>query len=69
MQCPNCHKFYTPELLQDPRNADAYAAWKNGALVQVAFPNATPTQREQLITGMCSDECWNAFLGLEEKHA
>jgi len=47
--CPNCKKIYKTEL---DRN-------KFGKL-----PNGTATQREQLISGICSDKCWNEFLGI-----
>ena len=57
--CPNCKKEYTPELAGD---AKGYTNWQSGDLIQVAFPNASPIQREQLITGICSDPCWNEFL-------
>ena len=52
--CPNCKKVYEPELGER----------KSGALIQNEFPNALPYQREQLITGICSDECWDEFLGV-----
>ena len=52
--CPNCKKHYTPELgeRQHPEKC-----------IQDEFPNATAVQREQLVTGLCSDLCWNAYLG------
>ena len=54
--CPNCGKTYEPDLLrQHPEKH-----------LQHEFPNATPTQREQHISGICSDECWNQFLGEAE---
>jgi hypothetical protein len=38
--------------------------WKNErALIQTVWPNATAIQREQLQTGICSDKCWDQFLG------
>ena len=53
--CPNCKKEYRPDL-----GERKYPKM----LIQKEFPNATPTQREQLITGICSDECWDEFLGV-----
>lgn len=42
---------------------DAYLA---GALMQRAFPNLTPDQREFLISGLCP-KCWDeTFSGVEE---
>jgi len=34
--------------------------------IQNIFPLAPPWQREQLISGVCSDECWNKSLGIEK---
>ena len=28
-------------------------------LIQVEFPNAKPFEREQLVSGICSDKCWD----------
>jgi len=53
--CPNCKKVYEPVL--------GYR--KTDKLIQQEFPNTKPWQREQLITGICSDECWNAYLGID----
>lgn len=64
--CPNCRKTYTPELLQQPDAQVKLMQWKSGTLIQRVWPQATPAQREQLITGMCSDKCWNEFLGPED---
>ena len=38
----------------------------NDRPIQEQFPNSKPWEREQLITGICSDKCWNEFLGPEE---
>jgi len=54
-KCPNCSKTYNTVL--NPKHPDK--------LVQHEFPNATPIQREQLVTGLCSDECWDEYLGPE----
>jgi len=51
--CPNCRRQYKPELER-----------KDGELIQITHPNATKEQREQLISGLCCDKCWNEFLGL-----
>ena len=53
--CPNCKKTYEPYLIQRKRPSQ---------LIQEEYPTATPEQREQLITGICSTECWNKYLGV-----
>lgn len=56
IECPNCKKMYKP-ILQ--RQTDL--------LIQNEFPNATSEEREQLISGLCSTDCWNKFLGIGEE--
>ena len=51
--CPNCKREYKPDLER-----------KTNDLIQVEFPKASPEQREQLVSGLCSSKCWNEFLGL-----
>lgn len=54
--CPNCRKEYDTVLDRpagDNRN------------IQDIFPNAPNWQREQLISGICSDKCWNEFLNFD----
>ena len=34
-------------------NLAQYEAWQNGELIQNAMPDLTPTEREQLISGLC----------------
>lgn len=53
--CPNCKKHFKPELGE--RDPDM--------LIQDQFPKATPMQREQLVTGLCSTRCFNQFIGKE----
>ena len=55
VQCPYCKKIYTPEL----------GARRTNKNIQDEFPNAKPYQREQLVSGICSDRCWKEFLGPE----
>ena len=52
MMCPMCKKNYEPVLKR-----------KTGKLIQDEFPTATKEQREQLISGVCSDECWDKMFG------
>jgi len=54
MICPNCKKEYIPSL----------GKRKTNKLIQVEFPNAEPWEREQLLTGICSDKCWDEYLGV-----
>ena len=51
--CPNCKKEYKPKLTRHTDN-----------LIQIEYPQATKEEREQLISGLCSDKCWNEYLGL-----
>lgn len=55
MACPNCGKVYKP-VLGDRQHPDL--------LIQEEFPTAKPWEREQLVSGLCSDKCWNQFLGV-----
>jgi len=41
---------------------DQFVAWEKGALIQDAFPNLTPDEREFLKTGVTRDE-WDAMFG------
>jgi hypothetical protein len=54
--CPQCKKHYEPELNKDVANK-----YPNKC-IQTIFPKAKSYQREQLITGICSDECWNKYV-------
>jgi hypothetical protein len=52
-----CHGVHYVEV-----EKDAYEAWQDGMLIQNAMPNLDPTEREQLISGlcpMCQDEVFN----------
>ena len=55
--CPCCKKEYVPELGERD----------NSKLIQDQFPNAKPYQREQLVSGICSDECWDKYLGVNHE--
>jgi len=55
MICPNCKKEYTPKLKRI-----------KGELIQVTYPNATREEIEQLISGLCSNKCFNEFIGVEK---
>ncbi len=51
--CPNCNKTYKPKL--ERKHPEM--------LIQEEFPDATPAEREQCITGLFSDKFWTVFLG------
>lgn len=55
--CPQCGKEYQPELLVT--EADISREFQRTVLIQVAYPDATAIQREQLVSGICSDKCWD----------
>ena len=48
MTCVFCGKFHLVEV-----DLEEFEAWKNGELIQNAMPDLTPTEREQLISGVC----------------
>ena len=54
--CPQCKATYTPVLGERDPN--------DNRCIQDIYPNASPIEREQLQTGICSDECWDKFLGV-----
>lgn len=39
---------------------EQFKAWESGTMIQSAFPNLTPDQREFLLTGI-TDEEWNSM--------
>ena len=58
--CPLCRKqqsvFVKKEQLEK---------WKNGMLIQTAFPELSVSHRELLQTGTC-DTCWDNMFSAEE---
>jgi len=54
--CPNCHKRYYTEL---QRYTDKP--------VQEEWPDEPAWKREQLVSGLCGENCWNQFLGVKPK--
>jgi hypothetical protein len=57
--CPNCHRVTDITI-----EAGKLQAYQSGTHIQYVWPEWSPIQREQLITGMCSDECWNKYIGV-----
>ena len=49
-ECPVCRKVYQP-VLGERKHPEV--------LIQREFPHSESWQREQLVTGICSDECWD----------
>jgi hypothetical protein len=48
-----------------PITPEQLAKWKAGALVQDAFPNLSPEDREWFMTGIIEEE-WRALIGEED---
>jgi hypothetical protein len=53
-ECPVCHTAYLIEV-----DEDKFERWQAGEHVQDVWPEKSTIQREQLISGVCSDECWD----------
>lgn len=50
--CPFCGKTQSKSFPKE-----GLKKWTDGALIQKAMPNVTPSDREFLMTGIC-DDCW-----------
>ena len=48
MVCPFCGAVHSVMV-----DNEQYFNWKNGELIQNAMPELSPTEREQLISGLC----------------
>lgn len=59
--CPWCGK--KTRVAADEKD---YMSWKNGELIQRAFPYLSAAKRESLITGFC-EECQKKIWDFEEK--
>ena len=59
--CMLCGESSPPMELDE----DAYNAWRNGELIQRAFPNLTTNERELLMTGTHSS-CWDKMFAEED---
>ena len=57
--CPLCQNSRTIEVPEA-----GLQAWEQGALIQDAMPELSPSDREALMTGIC-DTCWDAQWGDE----
>jgi hypothetical protein len=57
MMCPFCEMEHEVEVgIRELEN------YENGALAQNAFPNLTPTEREQIISHLCP-QCQSKVFG------
>lgn len=61
MTCPFCGESHAVEV-----NLAGYEAWQNGELIQRALPELSPTEREQLISGLCP-KCQAEMFGIGEE--
>jgi hypothetical protein len=43
-----------------------YDRWVAGELIQNVWPEKTAAQREQLVSGTCSDQCWDKLFSEDE---
>ena len=59
MTCPFCGESHAVEV-----NLAGFEAWQNGELIQRALPELSPTEREQLISGLCP-KCQAEMFGEE----
>ena len=55
--CPFCGKSHSIVVDREEYYTGLIAR-NRGALIQDAYPNFTPSQREMIMTGIC-DECWD----------
>jgi hypothetical protein len=54
--CPVCGKTRTHNL-----NPEHFKRWRDGEHIQNVMPYLTNAERESLISGVCSDECWSVL--------
>lgn len=54
--CPECGRHYEPELKPRPP--------RDNRCIQEVYPLSRSYQREQLLSGLCCDECFLSFVGI-----
>lgn len=59
--CPFCGEDNYVQV-----DAEEYARWANGELIQVAMPNLNENEREMLISGICP-WCWDDLFEKEDE--
>lgn len=52
--CPVCGRVTVLEV-----DSEQFLHWQLGTPVQKAFPELSPLERETIVTGVCSDKCWD----------
>lgn len=67
-KCPNCKETFLTDLACKVKVEYSGSGQRFTTrvmnLIQDEHPNATWIQREQWITGICSEDCWDSFMGL-----
>jgi hypothetical protein len=58
--CPVCDKFYQMEV-----PFAGFMAYEGGVLVQNAFPTLSPSERECIISGLCTT-CQDKIFGSDD---
>jgi len=54
IECPCCKLLYKPVLKRVGNES-----------IQTIYPNSAPWEREQLISGLCSEKCWDVMSGID----
>jgi hypothetical protein len=52
--CPVCSREFVVDM-----PVEKYDRWQAGEHIQDVFWEMTPMQRESMISGVCSDACWD----------
>lgn len=60
-KCPQCGKV---SIFSEDENK--VERWRSGALIQEVWPRKSDIERETMVSGLCSDACYNKFLGMGE---
>jgi hypothetical protein len=60
--CPKCGKI--SDIAVDK---ERYVRWVKGEHIQDVWPELSTDERELIMTGFCSDECWIEYIGPEEE--
>ena len=61
VQCRECKKRFVISVVKQD-----YEDWRQGLLIQKAFPYLSADIRELLISGICP-ECWKEMFGDEDE--
>ena len=66
-RCPFCSKQFEPILAKREDFVQRWLQHEKGQLIQRVWPEATNEEREQLISGVCSQKCWDDNMKCEEE--